>query len=420
MNGNHNNDCAYSEHEAKIRRGEAQLNNGKRYGGSSAPKKSSSAFLYLVPLNILCLVLAALAVVGVASLARTAQATNPDTPITDGTVTEEVTIPVVVEPVTEPVTEPAHTDSVIVLPGVDVPSTQMPEMSPPRTEPPLEEPPEPNAFPYNLHPDYDLYSKLLGNSVYSEHAIIVDIEENRVVASRNSTAKMYPASMTKVMTLYVAVTNIPEADLYSKTFKITRELSDYLYRENATVAYFAVNEEVLLIDCLYGAILPSGADACIALATHIAGGEEAFAELMNQTVKKLGLTDTHFTNSTGLHDPNHYTTAYDMAVIMNAAMQNELCRQVLSTITYTSHSTPQNPNGITWFSTALSRLSPYNKSSLTFIAGKTGYTPEARQCLVSVSRTADGKEYIMVTGYATHKDEAVNDAVNSIKKHCVK
>ena len=409
MNENHNID---REHADKVRRGEKSLNNGMRSGSYSTEKRASGAFLYLVPLNILCLIIAALAVIGVSSLARGAQAALPDDPKTTDSVTDDVTVPVVADPDADP----SDTDSVIVLPGVpDAPTTQAPQ-----TEPPVTEAPKPAGFPYSLHPDYDMYSKLLGNSIYSEHAIIVDIEQNRVVASRNSGVKMYPASMTKVMTLYVAVTNIPREHLYSQTFKISPELADYLYRENATVAYFAVNEEVLLIDCLYGAILPSGADACIALATHLAGGEEAFAEMMNDTAKKLGLTGTHFTNSTGLHDPDHYTTAYDMAVIMNAAMQNELCREVLSAVTYTSHSTPQNPNGITWYSTALTRLRPYNKSSMTFIAGKTGYTPEARQCLVSVCRTADGKEYIMVTGYANHKDEAVDDAVSAIKKHCVK
>ncbi len=418
MNDNNNRDRAFTEHEGKVRRGAKSLNNGKLSGSYSTEKRASGAFLYLMPLNVLCLIIAALAVIGVSSLARNAQAALPDSPkATDSVTTDEATVPVVADPVTEPV----DTDSVIVIPGVtDQPVTQPPVTQPPQTEPPVTEAPKPTGFPYTLHPDYDIYSKLLGNSIYSEHAIIVDIEKNRVVASRNSGVKMYPASMTKVMTLYVAVTNIPKEDLYSKTFKMSRELSDYLYRENATVAYFAVNEEVLLIDCLYGAILPSGADACIALATHLAGGEEGFAEMMNDTAKKLGLTGTHFTNSTGLHDPDHYTTAYDMAVIMNAAMQNELCREVLSTAKYTSHSTPQNPNGITWFSTALSRLSPYNKSYMTFVAGKTGYTPEARQCLVSVCRTADGKEYIMVTGYANHKDEAVDDAVDAIYRHCVK
>ena len=412
------NDNFNADRENKVRRGENTLNRGSGSGSHSTEKGASGAFLYLVPLNILCLIIAALAVIGVSSLARNAVAAPPDVPgDTDSVTTDEVTVPVVADPVTDPV----DTDKVIVLPGVtDTPIVYPSVTDAPKTDAPVTEAPKPEGFPYNLHPDYDIYSKLLGNSIYSEHAIIVDIEQNRVVASRNSGVKMYPASMTKVMTLYVAVTNIPRDDLYSKTFKITRELADYLYRENATVAYFAVNEEVLLIDCLYGAILPSGADACIALATHLAGGEEGFAEMMNKAAKDLGLKNTHFTNCTGLHDPDHYTTAYDMAVILNAAMQNELCRDVLSTAKYTSHSTPQNPDGITWYSTALSRLSPYNKPSMTFIAGKTGYTPEARQCLASVCRTADGKEYIMVTGYANHKDEARDDAINAIKKHCVK
>ncbi|MBQ7011539.1 MAG: D-alanyl-D-alanine carboxypeptidase [Clostridia bacterium] len=419
---------------AKAQRGMNEIHGAKSSGGSRRGN-SAGAFLLLAPLNVLCIIVAALAVIGISSLARDAVSAPPtidpavttgpldvtepplvtdpiDTdapPDTDGTtavttapvtdkVTETVTRPPETEPVTEPVVEPV-TEPVTSGPHPGV---------------------NPDRFPECLHPVYDIRSGLLGTSIVSDYAIIVDIEENRVVASRNSTVKMYPASMTKVMTLYVAALYIPEEDLYSKTYRMTNEIINPLYLANATRAGFEGGEDVLLIDYMYGTILPSGADCTVALSNYVAGSEEAFAELMNKTARELGLANTHFTNSTGLHDPDHYTTAYEMSVIMNAAMRNEVCRKVLSTYTYTTHVTPQHPSGITLYSTALVRLTPSNSSDLTFFAGKTGFTDEARQCLASVSRTADGKEYIMVTGHAVMKQNPVDDAVRSLTRLCVK
>lgn len=380
-------------------------------------------FLTLAPINVLCLLLAAVAVIGISSVAKKAYAADAIKPPADA-VTDPLTDPMTA-PNTDPVTEPA-TDTVTapvtepitapVTEPITEPLTDAPVYAP-ATEGPIREP-EPIINYEKYHPEFARIPTLLGTSIVSDYAIIVDIAESRVVASRNSETRMYPASMTKVMTLYVASRYLTEDALYTETYKMTNEIINPLYLENATRAGFLHNEEVLLIDYMYGTILPSGADATMALANFIAGSEGAFAELMNATARELGLKNTHFTNCTGLHDRNHYTTAYDMAVIMNAAMDDPICRKVLSTAKYTTHSTPQNPNGITMYSTALSRLSPYNTSDVTFFAGKTGFTDQAKQCLASVSRTKDGKEYIMVTAHAVSKYDAVDDAVKSIKRHC--
>ena len=416
MNKNDNLHSSHADISGSAERGMREIHCLKRHGSGGTGKSTQGAWLLLAPLNVFCVLVAALAVIGISSMARNAGAAIPDGEQTKPPqVTEEVTLPVGAEPVTDPVDTSAQT------PTTDNPVTD--PVTEPATEPvtePVTEAPEEEGFPYNLHPEYDISSGLLGTSIVSDYAIIVDMAENRVVASRNSGVKMYPASMTKVMTLYVAALYIPESELYSKTYRMTNEIINPLYLANATRAGFVDSEDVLLIDYMYGTILPSGADSTVALSNYIAGSEEGFAELMNKTAKELGLKNTHFTNSTGLHDPNHYTTAYDMSVIVNAAMQNEVCRKVLSTLSYTTHSTPQHPEGITLYSTALVRLSPYNTSKLEFFAGKTGFTDEARQCLASVSRTADGKEYIMVTGHAVTKYNAVDDAVNSITRLCVK
>jgi len=420
MNDLHNSNTQRAE---KVYRGERRIKSTATASMERAPKNNNlKALLILAPLNLFCIVLAALAVVGICSAARVSGgALPPDTDsihasVTgDSEVTEENTdLPA---PDTQPSADTTGADTTSPAPED---TTSAENTAPPaETTAPLSSTLPKIPDPNTLHPQYDISSALLGSTIVSDYGILVDLQTNKVVASKNSTVRMYPASMTKVMTLYVAALHIPEADMYSKTFRMTNEIITPLYYANATRAGFVGGEDVLLIDYMYGTILPSGADATIALATYIAGGEEGFAELMNKAAADLGLTGSHFTNSTGLHDPNHYTTAYDMSVIMRAAMQNELCRKVLSTLRYTTHSTPQNPNGITLASTALARLSPYNSSQVSYVAGKTGFTDEADQCLVSVARTADGNEYLMVCGHADGKYDTVEDTVSSVKRFCL-
>lgn len=371
---------------------------------STGGKKEKGRFLLLLaPANMLGLVLAALAVVGICAAART-QAHNPVTPPAVSTTDPAVdTTPAVSDRESTAVTEPPVTGGDTTAAGAD----------------PLEPGGNPTLpEPKTLHPAYDLSSALLGSSIGSDYAILVDMEQNHVVASKYSNVRIYPASMTKVMTILTAVLRIPEEDFYTKTFRMTNEIITPLVLENATRAGFVGGEDVLLIDYLYGTILPSGADATTALALYCAGSEEAFADMMNETAAELGLKDSHFVNASGLHDPNHYTTVYEMSVIMRAALSIDLCRTVLSTFTYTTHSTPQNPEGLTLYSTGLSRLTPYNGTKYTFVAAKTGYTPEAKQCLVSLIRNASGKEYVFVCAHAAEKYTPPSDSNDVAKRFC--
>lgn len=173
-------------------------------------------------------------------------------------------------------------------------------------------------------------------------AIIVNLSTHKVTAARNAEERLYPASTTKIMTVLVAQENIKS---YDDTFTMTTDITDPLYVAEATVAGFSSGEVIKMIDLFYGTILPSGADAAIALAIKISGSEAQFVELMNKKVKELGLKNTHFTNVTGLFDKNHYTTAYDMAIILEAAIRDPLCRKILSTYQYKSAPTNKHPDG---------------------------------------------------------------------------
>lgn len=133
--------------------------------------------------------------------------------------------------------------------------------------------------------------------------------------------------MTKVLTLLVAVENLNGLNALNDEFVITTEITDYCFRNDCSVAGFAVGEAVTIRDLLYGTILPSGGDGALGLAIYTAGSQEAFVELMNEKLKQLGLSDSaHFTNCMGIYNDNHYCTVYDMAVIMEAAMQDEICK----------------------------------------------------------------------------------------------
>ena len=229
----------------------------------------------------------------------------------------------------------------------------------------------------------------------AKNAIIIDKKSGNIVAQRNPHERAYPASTTKIMTLLTAVELITD---FSHTFTMTYEITDPLYVEEASVAGFLNNEVVNMTDLLYGMILPSGADAAMGLAVHLAGSEEAFVALMNKKVMELGLENTHFDNVTGLHSKDNYSSCYDMAIILDAALKNELCKEILSTYQHTTAKTPQNPNGILLSSTLFSHMYGTEPETATILGGKTGYLSEAGHCIASYGKcNENGNEYIVVT-----------------------
>lgn len=213
-----------------------------------------------------------------------------------------------------------------------------------------------------------------------ENGIVIDLEDHTVLAAKNADEKIYPASLTKIMTLIVAVEKCEDLN---ETFTMTAEIIDPLIIEEASMAGFVPDEEVAIHDMLYGLMLPSGADAAVGLAYHIAGSEEAFASLMNEKAKELGLKGTHFTNCSGLHDEDHYSTCQEIAIILEYAMKNELMYKILSTYQYTTASTEQHPEGILLTDTMFSRMYGNEPVGAFIIGGKTGYTIEAKNCLAS-------------------------------------
>ena len=257
---------------------------------------------------------------------------------------------------------------------------------------------------------------IYSEEVISTHSILVNVNDDTIVAANGAYDRISPASMTKVLTVLVAAEAIEKTDL-DDTFTMTLEITDYAYINDCSYVGFLDGEVVTVRDLFYGTVLPSGGDAAVGLATYVAGSHEAFVDMMNAKLKELGLADSaHFTNCVGLYDANHYCTVYDMAVIMDAAMENELCRDVLSTHIYTTTSTTQHPEGIeisNWF---LRRIE--DKDSGGFVVGaKTGYVTESGSCAVSFEEYADGTPYICVTVGAHSSWRCIYDHVEIYNRY---
>lgn len=252
--------------------------------------------------------------------------------------------------------------------------------------------------------------KAVSEEVISSNAIFIDLRKNEILAQRAARQVIDPASMTKILTVLVAAEQIEEKNLDDKV-TITIDITDYSYSNDCSSVGFAENERVTVQDLFYGTILPSGADAALALATYVAGSQEAFVELMNEKLQKLGLSDTaHFTNCVGLYDEAHRCTVYDMAMIMEAAMDNPLCREVMSAHTYTTSATSEHPDGITISNWFLRRIED-KETGAEIVCGKTGYVVQSGNCAASYGEDQNGNGYICVTADSTSAWRCIYDHV---------
>lgn len=229
--------------------------------------------------------------------------------------------------------------------------------------------------------------------LYSKYAYAFDTSTDQVLVNKRGTEKMYPASMTKIMTCLVAIDNIDDLD--TKVTVLDTDVGDRWLEANAMVCYFEAGEVITYRDLLYGALFKSGADACFILARTLFGGEEEMAEAMNDKAEELNLDNTHFTNVTGLHDEDHYTTCKDMAIILQNAYANKTFKKIFTDDAY------RTSDGYLLFQPLLARQKErYGLEAKYLIAMKSGVTNEAKSCLASVA-TAQGRTVIIVTGYAT-------------------
>lgn len=229
--------------------------------------------------------------------------------------------------------------------------------------------------------------------IYSRFACLAEADTGRILAAKNENEQTYCASITKIMTVLVALENLNSPE---QSVTISYDLLNRLWKKNAAVAGFEAGEKVKAADLMYAALLPSGADGSVGLAELIAGSEDAFAVLMNRKAEQLGMKSSHFANATGLHDAEHYTTCADLVLLLREALKNETFREIFSTRSYVSSATNEHPSGLKMKSTMFKYLSDNKLERDYFVGGKTGYTSKAGVCLASVA-SIGGKEYILVT-----------------------
>lgn len=232
-----------------------------------------------------------------------------------------------------------------------------------------------------------------GFDVDAEAVYFINLDTGKVIYEKDADKKVYPASTTKIMTALLALENIPDLDTPQIELKLY--IQNALSGTGASLAGILRGETFTPRELLYAALLPSGNEAAMMLGDYVSDGSlDYFAEMMNEKAAELGAVNTHFVNASGMHDDDHYTTAYDMYLITMAALENETFREIVSTNYYYAGE-DQNGNPLHWNTTNF-LISPGSTYYYPYATGvKTGTTDEAGRCLVSTAEK-DGYHYLMV------------------------
>lgn len=232
-----------------------------------------------------------------------------------------------------------------------------------------------------------------GFDVDAEAVYFINLDTGKVIYEKDADKKVYPASTTKIMTALLALENIPDLDTPQIELKLY--IQNALSGTGASLAGILRGETFTPRELLYAALLPSGNEAAMMLGDYVGDGSlDYFAEMMNEKAAELGAVNTHFVNASGMHDDDHYATAYDMYLITIAALENETFREIVSTNYYYAGE-DQNGNPLHWNTTNF-LISPGSTYYYPYATGvKTGTTDEAGRCLVSTAEK-DGYHYLMV------------------------
>jgi D-alanyl-D-alanine carboxypeptidase (penicillin-binding protein 5/6) len=228
--------------------------------------------------------------------------------------------------------------------------------------------------------------------VAAKSFILLDYHSQQALASQNPAGRIEPASLTKLMTAYLTFSALKQKQIQASQ---TVPVSDYAWKAEGSRMFIEPRRPVTVDELTRGMIVQSGNDACIALAELIAGSEQAFAQLMNREAQRLGMKNTHFVNATGLPDPQHYSTAYDLALLAIAIIRDFPEYHPLYSIKEYRYNnvTQANRNRLLW-------------SDPTVDGMKTGYTENAGYCLITSARRAERRLISVVLGAASETARA--------------
>lgn len=249
--------------------------------------------------------------------------------------------------------------------------------------------------------------------VNAEAAALFSLSDQEVLFQKQVFKPMHPASITKVMTALLAIRygNLQE--------EITVGEETVITEAGASLCNIVPGDTLTLEELLYGLMLPSGNDAGAAIAVHMAGSIEAFAEQMNEEAKRIGATDTHFENPHGLTEETHLTTAYDLYLIFNEALKYPEFRTVINSREYTAEYT--DPTGAvktqTWQnSNRYLNGTVDTPKGVTVLGGKTGTTNAAGYCLMMAEKDEKDQEYISIVLKAGNRTDLYENMSNIIRK----
>ncbi len=247
--------------------------------------------------------------------------------------------------------------------------------------------------------------------ISSESAILVEEKTGITVFEKDADKKMYPASTTKIMTAILVLENCELSDMVTVSSNALKSIpSGYVTGE------LFVEEKLPVEDLLYELLLKSANDVAVVLAEHVSGSVEEFSNLMNKKAKELGCTNTNFVNPNGIHNENHYSTARDLAIIAKYCMQNDKFREIVSTREYNLPKSNKYPFTDRKFKNTNELILPDGKYYYEYATGiKTGYTKEAKSCLISSSSKNDINFISVVLGGSSTsngKDARFTDTIN--------
>jgi len=227
-----------------------------------------------------------------------------------------------------------------------------------------------------------------GPEVSSEAAIVMEINTGTILYAKNIHEQLYPASTTKIMTCLLASENSALNDTVTFSYEAVHSLPS-----GASNIGMDEGQSITMEEALYGILVGSANEVANAVAEHVSGSINDFVDLMNEKAKELGCTDTHFANTNGLHDDNHYTSVYDMALIASEFFSNELLCRISNTARYHFVASSTQPDDFYIANTHAMVTGEYSYSGL--VGGKTGYTDEARRTLVTCAEQ-DGMKLVCI------------------------
>ena len=234
--------------------------------------------------------------------------------------------------------------------------------------------------------------EVTGLDITAKAGMLVSMDTDEILYSNNIDKKMYPASLTKIMT----VTLMLESEKYIPESKIamTKEVQNLISGTGSAVSNFQIGEEITQLDLVYTVLMSSFGDCAYLAAIYYGGSVDGFVEMMNEKAVELGLTGTHYSNPVGLHEEDNYTTARDVYTLMSYALKNETFKEVCGTSRYTIEAT--NMSGKRTLSTTNFLLDNTTNYYYQYAkGGKTGYTDEAGRCLASFA-SYNGYNYMCV------------------------